>query len=448
MNMSRQMSEPRTPGDRLAEGKTKIVFADLADPLGVILEAKSDITAGDGAKHDIIEGKEVLATETTCNVFELLHACGIPVAYNERVTAKSFSAARSTMLLLEIVVRREAHGSYCVRYPHIPKGTIFPKLVFEVFLKTSGKRWRDMTLPCDDPHAVYVPEKDAFALYDVKKSFVGQEPFGFVPTQDIFGTIGTAAEVLQQLHRLATKTFLVLEKQWQLFGRRLVDFKIECDDMLRVSDVVDNDSWRLLKDGRYEDKQVYREGGALSEVAANYRRVSELTQRFGLPTQRIILWRGSESDNAAQVSEALSKYSGGLAGVIPGEGGALPLVRLHVVTCSMHKLAEQGLRILRMLEQECPDSVILALIGRSNGAGPTLSAHTTLPLINIPATAKDFPESAWSSLDMPSEVPCMTVLRPGEAALAALNILAARNPALYAALRGRLEQRFINSLVL
>ena len=105
-------------------------------------------------------------------------------------------------------------------------------------------------------------------------------------------------------------------------------------------------------------------------------------------------------------------------------------------------------RELRKLEQECPDSVILALIGRSNGAGPTLSAHTTLPLINIPATAKDFPESVWSNLDMPSEVPCMTVLRPGEAALAALNILSARNPALYAVLRGKLEKRFVNSLAL
>lgn len=441
MNMSRQMPEPRTCGEKLNEGKTKIIYADLTDPVSVIVRSKSDITAGDGAKHDVIAGKERMATQTTCNVFELLKASGIPVAYNERVDAVSFSAARSTMLLLEIVVRREAHGSFCVRYPNLTKGTVFQKLVCEFFLKTSGKKWKGRDLLCDDPHAIL--EGENFALYDVKKSFYGQKPFLHIPAVEVFGPL-LPRETLEQLSEVAAKTFLVLEKQWQLLGRKLLDFKIECDDWLRVSDVIDNDSWRLLKDGHHEDKQVYRDGGALNTITTNYERISALSDRFGLPAQRIVLWRGSENDECGLVATALEKYSGGVAGVMPGEGGSMPLVPMHIVTCSVHKMAERGLHELRRLESEHPDSVILALIGRSNGAGPTLSAHTTLPVINIPASFKDLEESVWSNIDMPSEVPCMTVLRPAEAALAALNILSARNPALYAVLRSRIEKRLDN----
>jgi hypothetical protein len=40
----------------------------------------------------------------------------------------------------------------------------------------------------------------------------------------------------------------------------------------------------------------------------------------------------------------------------------------------------------------------------------------------------------------------MTVLEQSNAALAALNILSARNPRLYAILRGKLEERFVNTI--
>ena len=78
--------------------------------------------------------------------------------------------------------------------------------------------------------------------------------------------------------------------------------------------------------------------------------------------------------------------------------------------------------------QEVPDSVVIAYIGRSNGAGPTLSAMSTIPVITVPASIKEFPDDLWSSLRAPSNVPVMTVLEPSNAVLAALQILSARNP--------------------
>jgi len=100
------------------------------------------------------------------------------------------------------------------------------------------------------------------------------------------------------------------------------------------------------------------------------------------------------------------------------------------------------------MTQEVPDSVVIAYIGRSNGAGPTLSAMTTIPVITVPASAKEYPEDVWSSLRAPSKVPVMTVLEPGNAVLAALQILSARNPRLYAHLRQEIEARTINTVVI
>jgi phosphoribosylaminoimidazole carboxylase / phosphoribosylaminoimidazole-succinocarboxamide synthase len=96
--------------------------------------------------------------------------------------------------------------------------------------------------------------------------------------------------------------------------------------------------------------------------------------------------------------------------------------------------------------QEVPDSVVLAFIGRSNGAGPTLSAMSTVPVITVPASVKDFPEDIWSCLRMPRNVPVMTVLEPANAVLAAIQVLSARNPRLYARLRSEIEERTVNTV--
>ena len=87
-----------------------------------------------------------------------------------------------------------------------------------------------------------------------------------------------------------------------------------------------------------------------------------------------------------------------------------------------------------------------AHIGRSNGAGPSLSAMSTIPVITVPASVKEFPDDVWSSLRAPSNVPVMTVLEPSNAVLAALQILSARNPRLYAHVGEQIENRTINTI--
>ncbi len=72
---------PYTLGVVLNEGKTKRILKIIDDEKNVVLESKDDLTAGDGAKHEVILGKGELATRTTCAVFQLIKDSGLPVAY-------------------------------------------------------------------------------------------------------------------------------------------------------------------------------------------------------------------------------------------------------------------------------------------------------------------------------------------------------------------------------
>jgi phosphoribosylaminoimidazole carboxylase / phosphoribosylaminoimidazole-succinocarboxamide synthase len=420
-------------GALVAEGKTKRIHQVADEPDLVTIVSKDDITAGDGAKHDVIPDKGRLATATTCNVFRLLKACGLPVAFEEQDSAVSFVAPKCAMLPYEVVVRREAHGSYLKRSPHFAKGQLFPRLIVELFLKTKDRNWKGKPLVCDDPLMSLTQDAAQIRLFNPAKPIQGQEPFLVLSGADVYSH-DQEWTMFPDMQRLARQAFLVLEKAWQLEGGTLVDFKVEfgfdTKGRLLLADVIDNDSWRVIENGSYIDKQVYRDGGALDDVAEKYRLVAEITGRFRLPQQRIILWRGSDKDKTDAFAEALGEFA--------------DLMRL--VTCSVHKQPVAAVSTLQRLTQEVPDTVVIAYIGRSNGAGPTLSAVTTVPVITVPASAREFPDDVWSSLRAPSSVPVMTVLEPANAVLAAMQILSARNPRLYAHVRGEIEARAVNTM--
>ncbi len=424
-----------SPGALVAEGKTKKIHRIDGNPELVLVVAKDDITAGDGAKHDIIPDKGRLATATTCNVFRLLKACGLPVGFTEQDSPISFLAPQCTMLPYEVVARREAHGSYIKRNPHIAKGQLFPKLLVEFYLKTKDKNWKGKPLVSDDPLMSYADGDKEIKLFNPAKPLIGQEPFLVLPAAEVFSHAGEA-KFFPEMQRILRQTFLILEKAWQLEGGTLVDLKVEFgidkNGKLLLADVIDNDSWRVLESGAYIDKQVYRDGGALDDVVAKYRHVADVTSRFRVPQQRIILWRGSEMDKTEAFSEALGELKD----------------LMTVVTCSIHKEPVRGAHTLYRMAQEVPDTVVIANIGRSNGAGPVLSALSNIPVITVPASAKDFHEDVWSSLRGPSAVPVMTVMEPANAVLAALQILSARNPRLYAHVRGEIENRTVNTIML
>ena len=421
----------------IAEGKTKVIFRLDDKPGLVLVRSKDDITKNDDpAQTRVMEGKAVHSTTTTCAVFSLLKAAGILVAFERQVSSTEFEAPECKMIPLEVVIRRYAVGSYLKRFPNLEKTKEetphrFHRLVFELFLKTTGGRilnkdgevcgetHEDPTTgrPIDDPF-ILDPGDSIWDLRHPKYPSWTEKSKLNCPV--FRGNILPVPEgvTVERIEEIARRVFLVLEGAWAQIGFRLVDFKIEFgidkDGNLVVSDVIDNDSWRLrTSDWQELSKQLFRDNFDMSEIADKYALVAGLTRRFTIPRQAIVLWRGSPNDTPPDIPA--------VAGV-----GEVDIVG------SGHKSPNACLVSLEEILADYPEGgVILAMVGMSNGLGPMLAARTSWPVIGVAITAETHPEDVWSSLRLPSQVPMLTVLSPKNAVLAALNILAQKNPVAY-----------------
>ncbi len=422
-------------GSLLNEGKTKKIFSIPERPGMVKVFSKDDITAGDGKRHDVVPGKGAVSNKTTCGVFRFLRECGLSVAFQEQISDTEFVADHAKMIPIEVVWRRRAVGSELERLPFLPKLHVFPHSVVELHLKTSGKRWNDHELPADDP-LMQVGGDGMVGLYHPHQPLHGAKPFMTIPLDNIVkGSFGLL--IIDNLTMLARKAFLALERAYCLQGFELIDGKLEVginhDGRLVIADVIDAESIRLMRDGKNFDKQLYRDEGLNPEVMERFAEVLKAVESFRIPRQRVIIWAGSVKDDIRSLVEAVDVLSN-------------DTIKYIMHTRSIHKEAELGLLELRKLVQECPQTVIIADIGMSNGAGPTLSAHTGAPVITLPKNWKEFPEDVWSCLRTPSNVPVSTMLNPTNAVLQALQILALNNPQLYMVLQSELEKRMINTV--
>lgn len=259
---------------KIAEGKTKIVW-EMDQPGHVEIESKDDITAGDGAKHDLLENKAALANETTCNVFELLEVKDIATHYEGRGGERSFKARAADMIPLELVTRRIATGSYLKRRPDIAEGTVFDDVIVELFEKDD---------PNHDPLVIFDFASSRLLRYTASKplvdGFMNEEPL----KQSQFAKLTPA--LIMNLISATSKVFLVLEEAWRRQDVQLVDLKIECgwvDDSLVVADVIDNDSWRIWPGGdktQMKDKQVYRDLSGVDDPAAKAKELGKIKQNY------------------------------------------------------------------------------------------------------------------------------------------------------------------------
>ncbi len=250
-------------GPQLAEGKTKIIYAVPAQETGHPLPAselaymvhKDAITAGDGAKRDVITDKGELSCRTTSAVFRYLARQGVSTHYLDTLDARTMLVRRAEMIPIEWVARRLAAGSY-VRRTGVTEGTRFDPIVLETFLKDDARHDPQITAEEAVAEGLCSPEEMAEGL------------------------------------RNTEQVFLLLERAWAEQDIQLVDLKIEFGRTaagLLVADVVDNDSWRLWPGGQRErmlDKQVYRDlksssAEALEDVRQRYVEVARRTEQFG-----------------------------------------------------------------------------------------------------------------------------------------------------------------------
>ena len=117
-------------------------------------------------------------------------------------------------------------------------------------------------------------------------------------------------------------------------------------------------------------------------------------------------------------------------------------VESEIIVASAHKVPEKVIEEVRTLNARKDPTVVITVVGMSNGLGGVVAGSCIHPVINCPPY-KDLTEyltDIHSNLRMPSDVPVTTVLNQKNAALCALRILGESNAELRLKLVKRIEK--------
>ena len=340
-------------GHEIARGKTKVLYELDGQPDVLVVQQQDGITARDGERRDVIEGKGRIAAQTTARVFRLLNLCGLPTHYlngGEDDDDNEMLVRRAQMIPLEVVVRGVAAGSLVKRRPAIQRGSILVPRLIEFFIKDDANH---------DPQI----EPDAI----------------------VANGIATPAE-LATMQELARITYEILAHAWRRNEALLVDLKIEFGRLasgegkgqLVIADVIDNDSWRVWPQGREDlmlDKQLYRNlevvtPADLQQVRANYEQVADIVGTFPQmrPGMVALLADGPEHMPALDVmGRALGNFG-------------LPTTR-HVV--SVARTPGFVLQLVAQLEATFARMVFVAIGPAGNALGAVLDNATANPVVDV-----------------------------------------------------------------
>ncbi|WP_338600467.1 phosphoribosylaminoimidazolesuccinocarboxamide synthase [Sulfolobus tengchongensis] len=221
--------------NKISEGKTKIVYEFDKDH--VLLRFKDDITAGDGQKKDVLEGKGVLNAQTSAFFFRLLESKGIDTHYVGMMDERTMIVKKLKMIPVEVVLRNIATGSIVKRLP-INEGEIFEPPIVEFFLKDDQRH---------DPLLNYY-HMEYLKLLNRKEA--------------------------EQIEDIMIKVNQILSSFIKSKGLILYDFKLEfgrLGNKLVIGDEISLDSMRIRDNsGRIYDKDLYRKGQDISIVKASY----------------------------------------------------------------------------------------------------------------------------------------------------------------------------------
>lgn len=211
----------------LYEGKAKRIFS--TEQPGVLrVEYKDEVTAGNGAKKDYIEGKGRLNNQITSRIFNFIKARGIESHFIEQTSETEQLVKSVDITPLEVVVRNIAAGSITKRLG-FEKGHEFESPLVEFFYKNDN---------LNDP----------------------------LITEDHIQLLHLASEEDIELLKNAAKAInAVLVQLMDEMELRLVDFKIEFgrnkSGQIILADEISPDTcriWDKYSDTNF-DKDVYRE---------------------------------------------------------------------------------------------------------------------------------------------------------------------------------------------
>ena len=283
-------------------------------------------------------------------------------------------------------------------------------------------------------------------------------PIGF---QEIVAGGWASAEQYREMERASRELF---RRGTELLAERgliLVDTKYEFgtigDELVLIDELHTSDSSRIWDAAAYRadpegaealDKEYARrwllQAGEASEVPEGLppEVVAETSRRYAELCRRVTGASPPEPGEdpgrrlvAALVAEGLMKDAFVL--IVMGSRADLDHARVIAAALepyevavlmrvlSAHKVPEAIPALAAACNASLEPGAVIAVAGGSNGLGGALAANLNLPMINCPPFRDqvDLLLNIGSSLMMPSRVPAMTVLRPAEAAAAALRAL-------------------------
>ena len=209
-------------------GKVKSVY-NTDDDDKVIIEFSDDMTAGDGARKEVMNNKGAYNAVISSKIFKVLEEKGIDTQFIDLPEPNVMVAKKLEMIPIEVIVRNIATGSLVRRYP-IEDGT---KL---------------------DPPLVQMDFKD-------------DEYHDPMLNDSIIKALGIATqEEIDILTEKALKINEILTKFFADAGIILVDYKVEFgkdkDGNILLGDEISPDGCRLWDSETLEmlDKELFRKG--------------------------------------------------------------------------------------------------------------------------------------------------------------------------------------------
>ncbi|BGE82758.1 phosphoribosylaminoimidazolesuccinocarboxamide synthase [Staphylococcus petrasii] len=210
----------------LYEGKAKRIFS-TDTPHQLRVEYKDEVTAGNGAKKDTMEGKGRLNNKITSIIFDYLTQKGIKSHFIKQLSETEQLVEEVKIIPLEVVVRNIATGSITKRLG-FEKGHQFEAPLVEFFYKN------------DDLNDPLITD-DHVKLLNIAND-----------------------EEIETLKSMAKDINRVLIQLMDEMNLRLVDFKVEFgrtqDGKILLADEISPDTCRIWdKDSDTNfDKDVYR----------------------------------------------------------------------------------------------------------------------------------------------------------------------------------------------
>ena len=114
----------------------------------------------------------------------------------------------------------------------------------------------------------------------------------------------------------------------------------------------------------------------------------------------------------------------------------------EIVMYSAHKVPEKVIEKVTALNAAKEPTVIITFVGMSNGLSGVVAGSSVHPVIACPVfkSYDEYNVNVHSTLQMPSDVPVLTVLHPKNAALAAVRILAENDAELQQKMAKRIQE--------